>query len=172
MGLIRKSLRRYAKDERGATAMEFSILAIPFFVGLFAIVEMGYKSMLQSELDDRMYAVSTYIGINAVDYDDSAEFMREFFCPEIGSTFLRCENIQFGAMVMTERFYKYRSRAVAGTWDVGCQGEPLLIEMLYPAKNVTNPINLVDIIERNGEKYFRSRTVITREPTLTGGGSC
>lgn len=172
MKLIRKLLRRYARDELGATALEFSILAIPLFVGIFSIIEMGYKSMLQSELDDRVYAISSYIGINAVDYDDSAEFMREFVCPEIGSTFLRCEDITFGALVMTERFYKYRSRAVAGTWDIGCPGEPLLIELTYPAKNVTSPINLVDIVDRDGGKVFRSRTVITREPMLSGGGSC
>lgn len=172
MGLIQKYLRRYAKDEQGATAMEFSILAIPLFIGIFAIIEMGYKSMLQSELDDRLYAVANHLGINAVEYDDAAEFMSEFFCPEIGSIMLRCDDIQFGALVLTERFYQYRARAVAGTWEIGCPGDPILIELLYPAKNVTSPIKLADIIERDGQKYFRSRTIISRENMLNGGGSC
>lgn len=172
MTLFGKFLRRYASDERGATAMEFSILVVPLFIGIFAIIDMGYKSMLQSELDDRLYEVSNYIGINAVDYDDSAEFMREFFCPEIGSVFLRCDEIQFGALVLTERFYNYRARPVAGIWNIGCPGEPLLIELLYPMSDVSSPIELADIVERDGEKFFRSRTVITREPMLNGGGSC
>lgn len=152
--------------------MEFSILAIPLFIGIFAIIEMGYKSMLQSELDDRLYAVANHMGINAVDYDDADEFMREFFCPEIGSIMLRCDDIQFGAMVLTERFFRYRSRPVAGTWEIGCPGDPILIELLYPAKNVTSPIKLADIIERDGQKYFRSRTIIVRENMLNGGTSC
>lgn len=172
MNLIRKYLRRYARDELGATAMEFSILAVPLFVGIFAIIEMGYKSMLQSELDDRLYAVSSHIGINAVDYDDADEFMREYFCPELGSTFLRCEDITFGALVLTERFYKYRSRPIAGTWNIGCPGEPILIELNYPVGPKMSPIELADVVERNGQKFYRSRTVITREPMLSGGGSC
>ncbi|MCT7374524.1 TadE/TadG family type IV pilus assembly protein [Chelativorans salis] len=35
-----KLLRRFCKDRRGSTAIEFAILALPFFVVLFAILEM------------------------------------------------------------------------------------------------------------------------------------
>lgn len=168
----RKLLKWFSANEAGSTAIEFSILILPLLAGVFGLIEMSYKSILQSELDDRIYAVTNAISINAFDYDDADEFMREYFCPEIGSTFMRCDDIEFGAMVLTERFFRYRSRQIANTYDIGCPGDPILVELNYPAKNVTIPFNMADIIERDGQKYYRSRAVIRREPMLSGGTTC
>lgn len=128
--------------------------------------------MLQSELDDRLYAISNHITINAVAYDDAEEFMREYVCPELGTTFLRCEDVEFGALVIRDRIFRYRSADVVGNWELGCPSDPLMIEINYPAANVTSPINLVDITTRDGQKYFRSRTVVRREPLINGGSTC
>lgn len=51
-----RAVRRFRKDERGVTAIEFAILAPPFFVLLFAIIESSLiffaGQMLESAVDD------------------------------------------------------------------------------------------------------------------------
>ena len=37
--LVRKPLRRFRRDRRGSAAVEFALIATPFFALLFAIIE-------------------------------------------------------------------------------------------------------------------------------------
>lgn len=49
--LRRRWSRRLARDERGTTAVEFVIVAAPFFALIFAILEAGFNYMAASSLD-------------------------------------------------------------------------------------------------------------------------
>ncbi len=50
----RNWLRKYKKNEDGATALEFAILAVPFFALLFSIVELAIVFFLNSSLTHSM----------------------------------------------------------------------------------------------------------------------
>ncbi len=52
--ISRRLLRRFIKNEKGTTAVEFGLLAIPFFLLLAAIVEIGLAFFVNRMLD---YAV-------------------------------------------------------------------------------------------------------------------
>lgn len=47
-------LRRFGASERGATAVEFSLVALPFFTLLFAILELGLVFMVSTGLENAM----------------------------------------------------------------------------------------------------------------------
>ena len=165
-------IRKYVRNREGATAMEFALLAGPFFVGLFAIIEVSYKSMLQTELDNAIYAAAGDIAITNFDFDTSEEFMRDHFCQTVNTTFLKCDEIEIGIDVLVNRPYTYRNQDFIGRWDMGCIGDPIMIEMSYPLENFVHSIAIADVVERDGSKFFRSRAVIRREPMLTGGSVC
>ena len=49
---VRDDARAWAADRRGATAVEFAIIATPFFFMIFAIIELGLYFMVQVTLDN------------------------------------------------------------------------------------------------------------------------
>lgn len=53
--LYRRFIHRYRKNERGATALEFGLLAAPFLMILFAIVELAVVFFLNSSLTHAMH---------------------------------------------------------------------------------------------------------------------
>lgn len=148
------------------------MIATPLFAGMLAIVEFSYKSILQTELDNSIYAAAGDLAINNVPIDNASEFMRDHFCTNIGTTFLKCTDIQIGIDVLVNRPYTYRNTSFIGRWDMGCVGDPIMIEMNYPLENFVHPITVADVTERGGKKYYRSRAVIRREPMLSGSGIC
>jgi Flp pilus assembly protein TadG len=48
---LRASLSRFLADRRGATAVEFAIVALPFLFLVLAVIQMGLFYMSQSALD-------------------------------------------------------------------------------------------------------------------------
>lgn len=44
--------RRFARDRRGATAIEFSLLALPFVLAMFAVLEYGYVYLINASMDN------------------------------------------------------------------------------------------------------------------------
>lgn len=53
--LLRQFLNRYKTDNKGATALEFGLLAAPFLMILFAIVELAVVFFLNSTLTHAMH---------------------------------------------------------------------------------------------------------------------
>lgn len=161
--------QKYLRNTKGATAIEFAMVAVPLFSGIFACIEVSYKSLLQSELDNKLYEVVYDIGINDHDADTAAEFMRDHFCPNIGTSFLRCDEVEIGVRRVTgaSRLVTFRDSSVIGSWELGTPDDTLIIELNYPVTNIIHPVAVADIFTRNGERYYRSRGVTRREPLLT-----
>jgi len=53
--------RRLVKDEEGATAIEFAVLAIPFFLMLFGIIELAVIFFINSNLQNASYEAARRI---------------------------------------------------------------------------------------------------------------
>jgi len=54
-------LRRFGRDDRGATAVEFGIVSVPFLGLLFAIFQTAYLLLTQSAMDAFAASASRYI---------------------------------------------------------------------------------------------------------------
>lgn len=167
-------LKRLLRNQDGATSIEFAILAIPFLMTLFASLEVGYKAIIQTELDTTLFQTSEDLAILSFDQDTPEKFIEEYICDSGMTTFLKCSEIEIGVRVipLDQRLVSLRETSIIGDWDTGCAYDALLIEFNYPLTNVIHPIVTGEIVMRNGEKFYRSRALVRREPVVTGAGAC
>ena len=59
-------VRRFLRHERGATAVEFAILALPFFTLLFGVLELGLLFMASTILDAATLTAARHIRTGAM----------------------------------------------------------------------------------------------------------
>lgn len=174
MNFFQKNLERFRKNREGAASVEFAILALPFLMTLFASIEVGYKAIIQAELDATLFQTSGDIAILSFDQDSAEDFVREHICGTGMTTFLKCDDIEIGVKVVpiNQRLIGFRDVSIIGEWETGCSYDALLIEFNYPMLDIIHPIATGEIIKRAGVKYYRSRGVTRREPLVSGPGSC
>ena len=165
-------LQSWFTNSSGATSIEFSVVSLPLIYMVFATIEVGYKSILQSELDSKLYATAANLSINMNVAESAQEYLNTTFCPVIGTTLLNCNDIQISALVTEDRMRTMARETIAGTWSIGCENNAILIELLYPISNLLIPFAVADVVDINNQKYYRSRGVTRREPMLEGEGEC
>jgi Flp pilus assembly protein TadG len=97
--------RRLAGDRRGTTAVEFGLVALPLFVLVFAIAEMGLDFYCRSNLDVVSQRVARQIAIGAVQADDlDVNGFRTLVCGDLPSV-LSCSNLVFSVQTVPSSFY-------------------------------------------------------------------
>jgi Flp pilus assembly protein TadG len=81
-------LRRFVRNEKGATAIEFSLVALPFFGLMFAILEIGITFFAQQTLDTAVHMSARLIrtGIAQEQNFDSSTF-KASICDRVGILF-------------------------------------------------------------------------------------
>jgi Flp pilus assembly protein TadG len=81
-------LRRFARNEKGTTAIEFSFVAIPFFGLMFAILEIGITFFAEQTLDTAVQMSARLIrtGIAQEQNFDSTTF-KNSICDRVGIVF-------------------------------------------------------------------------------------
>lgn len=57
----RLTLRSFARNRCGATAIEFSLLALPFVFAMFAVLEYGYVYLINASMDNAVALSARYI---------------------------------------------------------------------------------------------------------------
>lgn len=174
MNFHQKILKRFRKNRDGAASIEFAILALPLLMTIFASIEVGYKAIVQAELDSTLFRTAGDIAILSFDEDTAEKFVRAHICGTEMTTFLKCDDIQIGVKVVptNNRLINFRDVSIIGEWELGCAYDALLIEFNYPVLDIVHPITTGEIIKREGVKYYRSRGITRREPLVSGPGSC
>lgn len=74
---IRRSAHGFAKDRRGATAVEFALVAWPLVLLLFGSIEVGRVLWTQTALDRTATAAARCIGIRSGSCSTSGTFNRD-----------------------------------------------------------------------------------------------
>lgn len=84
MLVMKKTLIRFKRDEKAVTAVEFALVAFPFFVFIFAIIEVGISFVAQQVLSYATEDISRqfYTGQLTVDNTSSAD-VRRMICDKI-----------------------------------------------------------------------------------------
>lgn len=163
----------FIQDEKGSVAVEFSILALPFFLIILTILFIGYHSLVQSELDRATASIAREIAVEANAAPTSAEYLSTSACSKHLGALINCSKLKMGATTVPGRLYTLRNQPISGKmWALGCAGDTVLIELNYPVASFISPIVIADVIMMDGIEYYRSRTVVRREPVVTGSGSC
>ena len=97
--------RRFARDERGVTAVEFGILAIPFFTIILATMQTALvyfaAQVLDSALEDAVRLVRTGQAQNGTTYGTTAA-LRTYMCGYTFNLFGDCSQIKLDVQVITD----------------------------------------------------------------------
>ncbi|MBU1304116.1 MAG: pilus assembly protein [Alphaproteobacteria bacterium] len=161
----------FLHNAAGATAIEFAILVMPFLVILLASVDLGVNAFIQGDLDRVLEDVTYNLSIKASDATSASKYKEDYLCGILGPL-LNCSKLDIGATVVVGRLFDYRNQSLFGLWSLGCGGDTIIVEITYPYQQAIVPFAIADIVEVNGQKSFRSRAVVRREPILTGAGAC
>ena len=171
MTKLRQLLRRFCRKEEGATAVEFALIAIPFFLVFMALFEMSTMLLAQYELQQAMTSAARAIrtgqartGLSLSDFRDS------YVCPHL--TFVRCEKIKieaknfssFGAVSYTKADEKYLDdKSKKLPFSIGGPSEVMAIRLYYKWKFFTPLIG--QFMGKSGNsRYLMTGTVFRNEP--------
>jgi Flp pilus assembly protein TadG len=93
-------MRRFARDERGVTVIEFGILALPFFTIIFAIIQTAMLFMATQVLDSALEDASRRVRTGEAQSYSLTDF-RTLLCD---STFnlLDCSQIKINSKAITD----------------------------------------------------------------------
>jgi len=95
----RKASRR-AAARRGAVALEFAILAIPFFMWIMFIFELGYDLFTQEALDAALQSAVRQIQTgNAQGVTTGQAFIKSYLCPAARGL-LECQNMSISVTAL------------------------------------------------------------------------
>jgi Flp pilus assembly protein TadG len=77
-------LRRFARADDGATAIEFAFVAIPFLILVFAIIELGLTSLVSLSLENALANVDRTIRTGALqEKKGDATYYRQQVCAQM-----------------------------------------------------------------------------------------
>ncbi|MCI5043403.1 MAG: pilus assembly protein [Aquisalinus sp.] len=165
--------KSFNRKDDGAVAIEFALVAPVFFIVLFAIIELSYKTIIQTELDKLAFDFAMTMARESDATISKADYKNDIICARNSAPFLNCENILFGADAYNsnQRLYRLIDNVFVDSWNTGCAGSTVIVEMLYPVTHTLIPFASADVIQYDGKPHFRSRGLIRREPVLNGSGT-
>ena len=135
-----KLLRSLSKDKKGSAAIEFAILALPFFVVIFAIAEIAVMYFVDSGLDAALHKAvrSVRVGVAKSGNWDSLKF-KDVICKELSYSFDCKAKLKVRATVITNmasinKISPITGGALAVTEDfnLGVSGSYVLIQAYLP----------------------------------------
>lgn len=146
----RRSLRAVAASRKGATALEFAILSIPFFLFLLFLFEMGVDFYVQLALDYAVQEGARRLQTGAGNAATTAQaFKTDCLCPVI-SGFLNCSQITLNIYPLAASDYYVNAQSGAGSVPVSAgslntsswsfssstAATPMFMQAIYPSVSV------------------------------------
>lgn len=141
---IMRLRRRFHHDTRGVTAIEFSLIAVPFFGLLMAIIELGLRFLINSNLDAAVRQASRAILTGAAQTSGvttADQFRTTYLCPATGPSILNsiidCRKLiidvrassTFGGANISNDFYKNQA---GNTFCPGSSNAITILRVAYP----------------------------------------
>lgn len=174
----KQTLRRFAGDKRGSTAVEFAILSIPFFGIFYSTAEVGWYYFANFAVDSAVTDIGRELRTGTIRIDDDTEvddFFRQQVCPRL-AVFGACDNV---LTFEVETFTSFTALANSDP-DVTCRNDSsesiseikfdpvgendivrINICMLYTTLNPAVGVNLAD---EEGKRRLTNSFVFRSEP--------
>jgi Flp pilus assembly protein TadG len=161
---------RFRRDQKGATAIEFAIVALPFFSLLFAIIEHSLLYFGAQSLDNALMTTSRLIKTGQAQSQglSEAEF-RDLVCEQI-DFLMDCGNRlkidvrtynNFGGLTPNSPLNDDGSYSNDFTFDAGSGGEIVLVRIFYSWPLVT-PMFSDSVSNMNDGSYLLSSSAVFR----------
>ena len=139
-----QSLRSLGAHARGSTALEFAILAVPFFILVLGTMEIGYDFFVQSALSNavNVAARSVQVGTAQTSAKGAAEvaWVTSAVCPALGGL-LDCGQLYVSIKTTGgEDYYTYIAAnppslttmaSTSNAIDTGCAAEMMILQAYY-----------------------------------------
>lgn len=132
------------RDRRGAAALEFAIVSLPFTTLLLFLVEIGYDFFAQVSLDYGLQTAARQVQIGAAQgASNAADFQTTYLCPAL-SGLLPCSSVSVNIKPITTDYYADTTVSAtlptdkSGKLDTSgytyCPGKPrqlMLVQAIY-----------------------------------------
>lgn len=167
-----KLLRSLSKDRKGSAAIEFAILALPFFVVIFAIAEIAVMYFVDSGLDAALHKAvrQVRVGVAKSGNWDVKKF-KEVVCGELSFSFDCSSKLKVRATVVTDMSSVPRTSPVSGgnlnvteDFDLGDSGSYVLVQAYLPWNPTFKLYSISSAQLSDGSYVLGSSELIKNEP--------
>lgn len=177
---LARLIRRFRGERQGAVAVEFAIVAFPFFGLLFTIFEVAYLFLVGQSFDTSLDTAARQIltgraqqttGSSAI--NSQASFITYALCPTLPAIFT-CSNVQVNVTPLTSFSQANLSVPVSSgqlntsSWGYSActSGQIMKVEAIYPVTALTSFWTSPFTITSNGTKQrvLYASTVFKCEP--------
>lgn len=146
---LRRIIRRFRKNQDGATAVEFAMVGVPFLGLLFAIFETAFIFFVTEALESAVADSARLIMTNQIvvnQYSNADDFRQKVFCPASGTpkvtvpSFITCANLIVDIQALssgTIDFSGYSGLSStfytsATKYCIGSGGDVVVMRVVYP----------------------------------------
>ena len=175
-------------SRKGATAMEFAILSIPFFLFLLFLFELGLDFYVQLALDYAVQEGARRLQTGAGNTAASVQiFKTDCLCPPVAS-FLNCNQITLNVYPLTAADYYVNAQAGAGLVPVSggalntsswvfsssTAATPMFIQAIYPSVSVVGLLlPSMSVVSGSSRVHVTTSSVgFINEPFTTTSSVC
>ncbi|WP_062018210.1 TadE/TadG family type IV pilus assembly protein [Aureimonas sp. AU4] len=133
----------FRKSDSGATAVEFALLAIPFFILVFSIIEIALLFTAGLVLDQAVDRIGREVRTGQLDQTDMTEAkFRKLVCDEV-SVLLDCSELKLDLRAYTTYGDIDPNPPASGDyssfrWDRGGPGKIMALRVYYRWPVITN----------------------------------
>lgn len=172
MSIIRKLTRKFVGDRKGSAAIEFAILALPFFVVIFAIAEIAVMYFVDSGLDAALHKAvrQVRVGVAKSGSWDAAK-LKDVICAELSYSFSCASKIKVRATVVTDMSSITKASPISGgnlnvteDFDLGDSGSYVLVQAFLPWSPTFRFYSISSAQLSDGSYVLGSAELIKNEP--------
>lgn len=165
-------LRSLSKDRKGSAAIEFAILALPFFVVIFAIAEIAIMYFVDSGLDAALHKAvrQVRVGVAKSGSWDAVKF-KDVVCKELSYSFGCATKLKVRATVITNMATITKASPISGgslnvaeDFDLGDSGSYVLVQAFLPWDPTFKLYALSSAKLSDGSYVLGSAELIKNEP--------
>ncbi|WP_428528579.1 TadE/TadG family type IV pilus assembly protein [Roseibium sp.] len=166
-------LRSMVRDEEGVTAIEFAIVALPFFTVVFAILELGLAFLVNRMVDNAVIEASRMIRTGQASSANfsTADFANQI-CASMPSFLCKAERIRVNVSVANDfvnvgsidNLYDQDGNLKDdNAYTQSKKSEIVAVNVIYKWPMFTSLLNL-STLDHGGERHLSSTMVFRNEP--------
>lgn len=132
--LLRRTHGAFRRDERGATAVEFALIAPLLFLALFSIIEIGVLAMMSSGLDNAVFETARKIRTGRDDRPVSGGAFEDQICAQLGGDASACRSRLTISVQKFDRFSDANLTVESqpdGQFNTGTAGDIVIVKANY-----------------------------------------
>ena len=167
-----KLLRSLTKDRKGSAAIEFAILALPFFVVIFAIAEIAVMYFVDSGLDAALHKAVRQVRVGVAKSGSwNVEKFKDVVCGELSYSFNCASQLKVRATIITNMASITKASpitegnlAVTEDFSLGDSGSYVLVQAFLPWNPTFKLYTISSAKLSDGSYVLGSAELIKNEP--------